>query len=55
MDVSLENLKHVLEPKWARFGRRKNLETSESVLEIMSRENFRKTSDAPMTENFKKS
>lgn len=54
MNDSLENLKHVLERKWARFGRRKNPETSEKVYEMMSKENFRHTSDGPMTENFKK-
>ncbi|KAI9761202.1 MAG: Tryptophan--tRNA ligase, mitochondrial [Geoglossum simile] len=41
MDISLENLKHVLEPKWAHFGRKRNLETSEKVMEIMNSENFR--------------
>lgn len=54
MDDSLENIKHVLERKWAHFGRRRNLETSEKVYEMMSKENFRHTSDGPMTENFKK-
>ncbi|MCJ1466918.1 Tryptophan--tRNA ligase, mitochondrial [Pseudocyphellaria aurata] len=53
MDVSLENLKQVLEPKWAHFGRRKNLETSERVYEMMNRENFRQTSDGPMREHHK--
>lgn len=48
MDVSLENLKQVLEPKWAHFGRRKSLETSERVLEMMRSEKFRHTSDAPL-------
>ncbi|KAH0565798.1 mitochondrial 37S ribosomal protein rsm10 [Trichoglossum hirsutum] len=41
MDVSLENLKHVLEPKWAHFGRKRNLETSEKVMEMMNSENFK--------------
>ncbi|MCJ1263382.1 mitochondrial 37S ribosomal protein rsm10 [Lobaria immixta] len=54
MDDSLENTKQVLERKWAHFGRRRNLETSEKVYEMMSKENFRHTSDGPMTENFKK-
>lgn len=49
MDVSLENLKHGLEPKWAQFGRRKNLETAERVYEMMNSEGFRHTSDAPMS------
>ncbi|KFY47414.1 hypothetical protein V495_01964 [Pseudogymnoascus sp. VKM F-4514 (FW-929)] len=39
MDVSLENIKGVMEPKWAHFGRNKNLETSEKVLELMNTEN----------------
>lgn len=45
MDVSLQNMKHVLEPKWAHFGRRKSLETSEKVFQLMSKENFRQTED----------
>ncbi|KAL8805500.1 MAG: hypothetical protein Q9200_005408 [Gallowayella weberi] len=48
MDVSLENLKKTLEPKWAHFGRRKNLETSEKVYELMNGEGFRRTSDGPL-------
>ena len=35
MDVSLENLKQTMEPKWAHFGRRKTLETSERAYEMM--------------------
>lgn len=50
MDVSLQNMKHVLEPKWAHFGRRKNVETSEKVFQIMSRENFRQTEGDAMVE-----
>ena len=50
MDVSLENVKaQASEPKWAHFGRRKNLETSERVYEMMNHETFRKTSDAPLS------
>jgi len=51
MDVSLQNMKHVLEPKWAHFGRRKNLETSEKVFQLMSNEKFRQNEDiSPMSE-----
>jgi hypothetical protein len=51
MDVSLENLKNVMEPKWAHFGRNRNLETSEKVLELMNSEKYRlaATGNAPMT------
>ena len=35
MDVSLENLKQVLEPKWAHFGRKRNPDTSEEVMEMI--------------------
>ncbi|KAI9810950.1 MAG: mitochondrial 37S ribosomal protein rsm10 [Pycnora praestabilis] len=45
MDVSLENLKHVLEPKWAHFGRKKTLGTSEKVMEIMSSDTFKDATD----------
>ncbi|KAI4262175.1 MAG: hypothetical protein L6R42_002646 [Xanthoria sp. 1 TBL-2021] len=48
MDVSLENLKKTLEPKWAHFGRRKNLATSERVYDLMNEESFRRISDAPL-------
>ncbi|KAL8923407.1 MAG: hypothetical protein Q9172_003156 [Xanthocarpia lactea] len=51
MDVSLENLKKTLEPKWAHFGRNKNLATSERVYELMNEESFRRTSDAPLSES----
>lgn len=50
MDVSLQNVKHVLEPKWAHFGRRKNVETSEKVFQLMSEKKFRQTEDGSMTE-----
>lgn len=49
MDVSLENLKKTLEPKWAHFGRRKNMDTSEKIYQIMASEQFRPTSDAPLS------
>lgn len=35
MDIKLENLKDVLQPQWAHFGRRKTLETSERVFQMM--------------------
>lgn len=50
MDVSLENMKHVLEQKWAHFGRKKNLDTSEKVMEMMTSDRFRHTADAPLSE-----
>jgi ribosomal protein S10 len=37
MDVRLENVKHVIEQKWAHFGRRKTLETSEKVFQLMEK------------------
>lgn len=49
MDVSLENLKQVLEPKWAHFGRKKNLDTSEKVVDMLSGERFRHSADAPLS------
>lgn len=51
MDVSLENIKGVMEPKWAHFGRNKNLETSEKVLELMNTEKYKlsATGNAPMS------
>lgn len=47
MDVSLENLKLAMEPKWAHFGRRKNLETSERAFEMMRGETLQRTGDTP--------
>ena len=49
MDVSLENLNKTLEPKWAHFGRRKNMETSEKVYQMMASDHFKQTSDAPLS------
>ncbi|KAL8873434.1 MAG: hypothetical protein Q9174_001109 [Haloplaca sp. 1 TL-2023] len=48
MDVTLENLKHNMEPRWTHFGRGRSLETSEKLYEIMNDDAFRRTSDAPM-------
>ena len=45
MDVSLENLKQTMEPRWAHFGRRKTLETSERAYEMMKSEAFEQRSD----------
>ncbi|MCJ1307885.1 Tryptophan--tRNA ligase, mitochondrial [Agyrium rufum] len=49
MDVSLENLREVLEPKWAHFGRKKTLGTSEKVMEMLNSDRFRNTSDGPFS------
>ena len=49
MDVSLENLKKSMETKWAHFGRRKTLETSERAFELMRDEEFQRTVAAPIT------
>ncbi|KAL8795998.1 MAG: hypothetical protein Q9195_001574 [Heterodermia aff. obscurata] len=49
MDVSLENLRKKLEPKWAHFGRRRNLDTSEKAYQMMIDDNFKQTSDAPLS------
>ena len=53
MDVSLENLKKVLEPKWAHFGRKKNLDTSEKVMEMMNSDRFRPVADGPLSVEWK--
>ena len=50
MDVNLENLRKKLEPKWAHFGRRKNLDTSEKAYQMMTSDTFRQTSDAPLSQ-----
>ncbi len=42
MDVSLEDLKRVMEPQWGHFGRKKSLETSEKVAELMNNEKFKR-------------
>jgi len=41
MDVSLENIENVMEPRWAHFGRKKTLKTSQKVMELMNSEKFR--------------
>jgi hypothetical protein len=48
MDVNLQNLKSTLEPKWAHFGRKKNLDTSEKVMDLMNSERFRDV-DSPFS------
>lgn len=50
MDARVKELEDVLEPNWSHFGSRINPKTSERVNEMMSRENFRHTSDSPMRE-----
>ena len=47
MDVSLANLKQVMEPRWAHFGRRKTLETSERAFEMMKGQAFQRMGDMP--------
>lgn len=47
MDVSLENLKQAMQPKWAHFGRRKTLETSERAYEMMKDPAFQQSQEAP--------
>ena len=47
MDVSLENLKQAMKPKWAHFGRRKTLETSERAFEMMRGEAFQRSEATP--------
>ena len=51
MDVNLENLKGAIEPKWAHFGRKKNLDTSEKVMELMNSEKYQVAThgNAPLT------
>lgn len=51
MDVNLENLKGAVEPKWAHFGRKKNLDTSEKVMELMNSEKYQAAThgNAPLT------
>lgn len=50
MDVSLENLKGIIEPKWAHFGQKEGSGTAEKVVELMNDESFRRASggSAPM-------
>ncbi|MCJ1248317.1 Tryptophan--tRNA ligase, mitochondrial [Trapelia coarctata] len=46
MDISLENLRKVLEPKWAHFGRKKNPDTAEKVMEMLNSDRFKNVDDA---------
>jgi len=50
MDISMENLRTVMEPQWSQFGRRKTSKTAEKVIELMNSEKFRLAAggDAPM-------
>ena len=50
MDISMENLRAVMEPQWSQFGRKKTSKTTEKVMELMNSEKFRLAAggDAPM-------
>lgn len=50
MDGNLEDLKKTLEPKWAQFGTRKNLDTSDKVYQMMMSGNLRQSSEAPSSQ-----
>ena len=45
MDVSLKNLNDVLEPKWAQFGKRKNIETFTKVSGMINNQSLRQISN----------
>ena len=47
MDVSLENTKQILEPKWAHFGRNKNPDTANKVKEMLNTGMFLHVDDGP--------
>lgn len=51
MDVNMENIKSVMEPKWVHFGRSKERDTSEKVMELMNSEKFKLAAggNAPMS------
>jgi ribosomal protein S10 len=46
MDMSLESMRSVIGPKWAHFGRKKTLGTSEKVMELMNSEKFQAAATA---------
>ena len=48
MDVSLGNVKEIVEPRWAHFGRKKNVDTAHKVMELMKSDAFRSPDDNPM-------
>lgn len=41
MDVSLENLRTVMEPHWSQIGLKRTSKTTEKVMELMNSEKFR--------------
>jgi hypothetical protein len=47
MDVSLQSSRSNLDPAWAHFGRNKNVDTSEKVMEMMNSDRFRRTDEGP--------
>ena len=51
MEVTLDNMTERDQPKWAHFGRKRTLKTTEKVIDIMNTERFRQASsgNAPMT------
>lgn len=50
MDASIDDLKGLVGPKWAHFGRQKDSATAEKVVELMNSESFRVAAggNAPM-------
>jgi len=50
MDVKLENLQQSTDPKWAHFGRRKNPQTAQQIMELMKSRELRRTDDGPMAD-----
>ena len=50
MDVKLESIQKVIDSKWAHFGRRKNSQTAEQVMELMKSRELRRIDDGPMAD-----
>ena len=48
MDVDPGNLDSILEPRWAHFGRKKNVDTAQKIIELMQNDKLRSLDDGPM-------
>ena len=48
MDKIPGKLKEALEPRWAHFGRKKNIDTSQKVMDLMQSDKLQSLDDGPL-------
>ena len=48
MDKSPQRLKEVLDPRWIHFGRKKNIDTSQKVMDMIKGDKLQSVDDSPL-------